>query len=306
MRSQIARPASSVKIACPNCGYDLRGCPRSRRCPECGTAIDPGSATAAALDVHDTIERGGLDRLAPWLKGSALIVGGFLALQPVVAVGVTVCMMAVCCYRLVATRRFLQGGLAVIAPPSVRLAFGCLALTDAAGLVVGAATIAVLEFGPVDVRVPAIAAAAISWMSIATVGSAAVAGVATRRLLAEDELVPGGNGVAATSGFVAIGLRTTILVAIRTSTGTSLIGPSGWAFAIPVAIWCLLLAGLAASLLGIRVVVDAIGDRLIGDFVAQRTRAHPPWPSTARPAPTDETPIPIEPPSLEPPSIESE
>ena len=213
--------------------------------------------------MHRTIEAGGVERLTPWFKGSFLAIGGFLTLQPVIAVSVAVCMMAICMYRIVAARRFLRGGLAPLASSWIQAGFWGLILSDGVGLLIGGGLIAAIELAPPGVQENVRIIGAITWMATASFGLLAISAAGARHLFTVENPIAGTIAIVATIGLGLVGPGLIIFVAI----GPSSVGLANWSSVLALAIWTALLLGLAAAILGVRFTVDQVGDQLIGDFV---------------------------------------
>ncbi len=213
--------------------------------------------------MHRTIEAGGVERLTPWLKGSFLAIGGFLALQPAIAVAVAVCMMAICMYRIVAAARFLRGGLAPLASPRIRAGFWGLILSDGFGLLIGGGLIAAIELAPAGIQESVRTIGAITWMTTASFGLLAISSAGARYLFTIGNPIAGTIATVSTIGLGLVGLCLIIFVAI----GPTSLGLANWSNAVPLVIWTLLLLGVAGAILGVRFTLDQVGDQLVDDFI---------------------------------------
>ena len=214
--------------------------------------------------MHRVIENRGLDRLGPWLKGSVLVMGGFLLLRPMLAVVAAVAMMTVCGYRIAVVGRFLRGPLAI---PEIRVGFAIFMICDIVGLLLGAGMIVAIEFGTADVRSIGWPAGSVAWMSTAVIGNVSIAVTSGRRLLHDESAIPGWIGLSAALVVGALGLAFVFIAALQGMASTV----ATWHPLLVLGGWLLGLLGLGIGFLAARFALDQMAEHLVADFVESRS-----------------------------------
>ena len=239
--------------------------------------------------MHRVIESRGLDRLGPWLKGSALVIGGFLLLRPMLAVAAAVAMMTVSGYRIAVVGRFLRGPLAT---PGVRTGFTIFMICDIVGLLLGVGMLVAIELGTAEVRRLVWSLGSVAWMSVAVIGIVSIAVTSGRRLLHDEYAIPGWIGVGAGLVVGVVGLPLVFIATLEGVTPTI----STWPPALILGAWLLGLLVLGFGFLAARFALDQVAEHLVADFVESHAVSaedlHGDGPAGA---PKDLSSIPLEP-----------